>query len=147
MYLRIPRRLFSLLYTVYGPFTIMLSRNSRVWYRIYRSKILVIVRTNQATEFVPLIGTVVYCRSPKGVIKAIKFWLSIFSSNQLQLEKKFTRDIILYPANSSENSLAYSSRFTSLIVTQLIFIAALISWYLQRSFLLIRNHRFLYRLL
>jgi len=52
----------------------------------------------------------------------------------------------LYPVNSLENSLVHGGRFTSLIVTRLIFIAALISQYFLRSFLLTRNHRFLYRL-
>ena len=147
MYLHTPKRLSSPLYTVCGPFTVILSRNGRAWYKMCCSKILVIVYTNQATEFVPFIGTVVYYRSPRGVIKAVRFWLSIFSSNQLQLEKKSTRDITLHPVNSLENLLAYSSRFASLIVTRLIFIAILISRYLLRSFLLIRNYRFLYRLL
>ena len=146
MYLRTPRRLSSLLYTICGPFTIMLSRNGKVQYGIYYSRILVIVLINQVTKFVPSIGTVIYYRSPRGIIKAIKFLLFILSSNQLQLEKKSTRDITLHPANSLENSSVYSGRFTSLIVTRLIFIAALISQYLLRSFLLIRNHRFLYRL-
>ena len=146
MYLRIPKRLFSLLYTVCGPFTIILSRNGRVQYRMCCFKILVIVRTNQAIEFIPFIGTVIYYKSPKGVIKAIRFRLSISSSNQLQLEKKSTRDITLHPINSLENLLVHSGRFTSLIVTRLIFIAALISRYFLCSFLLTRNHRFLYRL-
>ena len=146
MYLRIPRRLSSLLYTVWGPFTVILSRNGRVWYRMCRSRILVIVLINQATKFIPSIGTVVCYRSPRGIIKAVRFLLSISSSNQLQLEKKSTRDITLYPANSLENLLVYSGRFTSLIVTQLIFITALISQYFLYSFLLIRNYRFLYRL-
>ena len=147
MYLRTPRRLSSLLYTVYGPFTVMLSRNGKAQYGMCRSRILVIILMNQATEFVPPIGTVVCYRSPRGIAKAIRFLLSILSSSQLQLEKKSTRDITLYPINSSENLLVYSSRFASLIVTQLIFIAVLISWYFLYSFLLIRNHRFLYRLL
>ena len=127
IYLYIPRRLSSLLYTIYRPFTIILSRNSKVQYRIYRSRILVIILINQATKFVPPIGTIIYYRSPKGVIKAIRFLLSISSSNQLYLKKKSTRDITLHPINSLENLSAYSSRFASLIVTQLIFIAALIS--------------------
>ena len=146
MYLHTPRRLSSLLYTVYGPFTIMLSKNGKAQYRMCCSRILVIVLTNQATEFVPPIGTVIYYRSPRGVIKAIKFLLSILSSSQLQLEKKSTRDITLYPINSLENSLVYSGRFASLIVTQLIFIAILINQYFLYSFLLIRNYGFLYRL-
>ena len=147
MYLRTPRRLSSLLYTVCGPFTVMSSRNGKVQYRICRSRILVIILINQATEFVPPIGTIICCRSPRGIIKAIRFLLSILSSSQLQLEKKSTRDITLHPINSLENLLVYSGRFASLIVTWLIFIAMLISWYFLCSFLLIRNHRFLYRLL
>ena len=146
MYLHTPRRLSSLLYTVYRPFTIMLFRNSKVQYRIYRSRILIIVFINWATKFIQPIGTVVYYRSPRGIIKAIRFLLSISSSNWSQLKKKFTRDITLYPTNSSENSLVYSGRFASLIVTWLIFIAILISQYFLQSFLLIRNYRFLYRL-
>ena len=147
MYLRTPRRLSSPLYTIYRPFTVMLSRNGKAQYRIYCSRILVIVLTNQATKFMPPIGTVIYYRSPRGITKAIRFLLSTLSSSQLQPEKKSTRDITLHPINSLENSLAYSGRFTSLIVTRLIFIAILISWYFLYSFLLIRNHRFLYRLL
>ena len=147
MYLCTPGRLSSPLYTICGPFTIMSSRNGKVQYGIYCSRILVIVLINQATKFVPPIGTVVYYKSPRGVVKAIRFLLSILSSSQLQPEKKSTRDITLHPINSSENLLAYSSRFASLIVTRLIFIAILISWYFLYSFLLIRNHRFLYRLL
>ena len=147
MYLYMPRRLSSLLYTVCGPFTIMSSRNGKVQYGIYRSRILVIVLTNQVTKFVPPIGTVIYYRSSRGVIKAIRFLLSILSSSQLQLEKKSIRDITLHPTNSLKNSLAHSGRFASLIVTQLIFITALISQYFLCSFLLTRNHRFLYRLL
>ena len=145
-YLHILKRLSSLLYTIQGPFTIILSRNGKVQYRIYRSRILVIVLINQATKFVPSIGTIIYYKSPRGVIKAVRFLLSISSSNQLQLEKKSTRDITLHLANSLENLLAYSSRFASLIVTRLIFIAVLISRYFLYSFLLIRNYRFLYRL-
>ena len=146
IYLRTSKRLSSLLYTIQGPFTIILSRNGKAQYRIYRSRILVIILINQATKFIPPIGTIIYYRSPRGVIKAIRFLLSISSSNQLQLEKKSTRDITLYPINSLENLLAHSSRFTSLIVTRLIFITALISQYFLYSFLLIRNYRFLYRL-
>ena len=146
MYLRMPRRLSSLLYIIQSPFTVMLSRNGKAQCRICRSRILVIVLTNWATEFIPPMGTVVCYKSPKGVIKAIRFLLSISSSNQLQPEKKFTRDITLHPTNSLKNSLAYSGRFASLIVTQLIFIAALISRYFLCSFLLIRNYKFLYRL-
>ena len=147
MYLYTPRRLFSLLYTVCGPFTIISFRNSKVWCRIQYFRILVIVLINRTTEFVPPIGTVVCYRSPRGVVKAIRFLLSILSSNWLQPEKKSTRDITLYPTNSSKNLLVYSSKFTSLIVTQLIFIAILISRYLLHSFLLIKNYKFLYRLL
>ena len=113
---------------------------------MYRSRILVIILINQATKFIPSIGTVIYYRSPRGIVKAIRFLLSILSSNQLQLEKKSTRDITLHPANSSENLSVYSGRFASLIVTRLIFIAVLISQYFLYSFLLIRNYRFLYRL-
>jgi len=91
-------------------------------------------------------GTVVYYRSPRGVIKAVRFLLSISSSNWLYLEKKSTKDITLHPINSLENLLVYSGRFAFLIVTRLIFIAALISRYFLCSFLLIRNYRFLYRL-
>ena len=147
MYLRMPRRLSSPLYIVYGPFTIMSSRNGKAQCGMCRSRILVIVLTNQATKFVPPIGTIICYKSPRGIIKAVRFLLSISSSNWLQLEKKSTRDITLYPVNSLENLLVYSSRFASLIVTQLIFITVLISWYFLYSFLLIRNHRFLYRLL
>ena len=146
MYLRMPRRLSSLLYTIYRPFTVMSSRNGKVQYRMYYSRILVIVLTNQATEFVPPIDTIICYRSPRGIIKAIRFLLSTLSSSQLQLEKKFTKDITLHPTNSSENLSVHSSRFASLIVTQLIFIAALISRYFLYSFLLIRNYGFLYRL-
>ena len=141
-----PRRLFSPLYTIQGPFTIILFRNGKVQCKIYCSKILIIVLINQATEFMPPISTVICCRSPRGIVKAIRFLLSILSSNQLQLEKKSTRDITLHPINSLENLLVYSSRFISLIITRLIFIAILISQYFLYSFLLIRNHRFLYRL-
>ena len=147
MYLYTPGRLSSPLYIICGPFTVILSRNSKAQYRIYYFRILVIVFINQATEFVPPIGTIIYYRSPRGVIKAIRFLLSILSSSWLQLEKKSTRDITLYPINSSENLLVYSGRFTSLIVTQLIFITILISQYFLYSFLFIRNHGFLYRLL
>ena len=147
MYLRTPRRLSSPLYIIYSSFTIMLSRNGKAQYRMCRSRILVFILINQATKFIPPIGTIICCRSLKGIIKAVKFLLSISSSNQLQLEKKSTRDITLYPINSLENLLVYSGRFTSLIVTQLIFIATLISQYFLYSFLLIRNHEFLYRLL
>ena len=147
MYLRTPRRLSSLLYTIYKPFIIMSSRNGKIQYRIYRFRILVIVFINQATEFMPSIGTVIYYRSPRGITKAIRFLLSTLSSNQSQLEKKFTRDITLYPVNSLKNLLVHSGRFISLIVTQLIFITAFISQYFLCSFLLIKNYRFLYRLL
>ena len=147
MYLHTPRRLSSPLYIIYSPFTVISSRNGKAWYRICCSRILVIVLINQATKFVPPIGTVICRRSPRGVIKAIRFLLSISSSNQLQPEKKSTRDITLHPINSLKNSLAYIGRFASLIVTQLIFITILISWYFLCFFLLIRNHRFLYRLL
>ena len=147
MYLHTPGRLSSLSYIVCRPFTVILSKNGKAQYRIYRFKILVIVLTNQATKFIPPIGTVICYRSPKGVIKAVRFLLSISSSSQLQLEKKSTKDITLYPTNSLKNLLAYSGRFASLIVIQLIFIAALISQYFLYSFLLIKNYRFLYRLL
>ena len=147
MYLYTPKRLSSLLYIICGPFTVILSRNGKVQYRIYHSRILVIVLINQATKFMPPIGTVICRRSPRGIIKAIRFLLSISSSNQLQLEKKSTRDITLHPINSLENLSAYSSKFISLIVTWLIFIAILISRYFLCSFLLIKNHKFLYRLL
>ena len=142
-----PRRLSSLLYIICGPFTVISSRNGKVYYRICHSKILLIILINQATKFIPPIGTIIYCKSPRGIAKVIRFLLSISSSNQLQLEKKSTKDITLYPINSLENSSAYSSRFVSLIVTQLMFIAVLISWYFLLSFLCIRNHKFLYRLL
>ena len=82
-----------------------------------RSKILVIVLTNWAIEFIPSIGTVVCYRSPRGVIKAVKFLLFTSSSNWLYPEKKSTKDITLHPINSLENLLVYSSRFASLIVT------------------------------
>ena len=147
MYLRTPRRLSSLLYIVCGPFTVILSRNGKAQCGMCRSRILVIVLINQAMEFVPPIGTIIYHKSPRGVAKAVRFLLFTSSSNQLYLEKKSTRDITLHPINSLKNLLAYSSRFASLIVTQLIFIAALISQYFLCSFLLIKNHRFLYRLL
>ena len=81
MYLRTPGRLSSPLYIVRGPFTVMLSRNGKVWYRMYYSRILVIILTNWATEFIPPIGTVVCLRSPRGIIKAIRFLLFILSSN------------------------------------------------------------------
>ena len=147
MYLRMPRRLSSLSYTICGPFTIMSSRNGKVQYRMCHSRILVIVFTNQATKFMPSIGTIICRRSPRDITKVIRFLLSILSFSWLQLEKKSTRDITLYPINSLENLLAYSGRFISLIVIQLIFIATLISQYFLYSFLLIRNHKFLYRLL
>ena len=146
MYLYTPRRLSSPLYTICRPFTVISSRNGKAWCRMWCFRILVIVLINQATKFMPFIGTVIYYRSPKGIAKAIRFLLSILSSNQLQLEKKSTKDITLHPINSLENLLVYSSRFASLIVTQLIFIAALISQYFLYFFLLIRNHKFLYRL-
>ena len=147
MYLYIPRRLSSPLYTIYRPFTVILSRNGKVQYKMCCSRILVIILINQATKFMPFIDTIVYYRSPRGIVKAIRFLLFILSSNQLQLEKKSTRDITLHPINFLENLLAYSGRFTSLIVTQLIFIAIFISQYFLYSFLLIRNHKFLYKLL
>ena len=81
IYLYIPKRLSSLLYIIYGPFTVILSRNSKVWYGIYCFRILVIVFINNATEFMPLMGTIIYYKSPKGVVKAIRFLLSILSSN------------------------------------------------------------------
>ena len=147
MYLCMLGRLSSLLYIICRPFTVISSKNSKAWYKIYHSKILVIVFINQATKFMPFIGTIICYKSPRGIIKAVRFLLSILSSSQLQLEKKSTRDITLYPTNSLKNSLIYSSRFASLIVTQLIFIAVLISQYFLYSFLLIKNYRFLYRLL
>ena len=147
MYLRTPKRLSSLLYIVYSPFTIILSRNGKAQYRMCRSKILVFVLINQATKFVPFMGTIIYYKSPRGVAKAIRFLLLISSFNQLQPDKKSTRDITLHPTNSLKNLSAYSGRFASLIVTLLIFIAALISQYFLCPFLLIKNYRFLYRLL
>ena len=45
------------------------------------SKILVIVLINWAIKFIPFIGTIIYYKSPRGVIKAVKFLLSILSSN------------------------------------------------------------------
>ena len=147
IYLHIFKKLSSLLYIIYGPFTVILSRNGKAQCGIYYFKILVIVFINQATKFMPPIGTVIYYKNSKSIIKAIKFLLFILSSNQLQLKKKSTSNIILYSINSLKNSLAYSSKFISLIVIQLIFITALISQYFLYSFLLIKNHRFLYRLL
>ena len=147
IYLYTPRRLSSPLYIIYSPFTIILSKNGKVQYKIYCSRILVIVLINQATKFIPPIGIVIYYKSLKGIVKAVRFLLFISSSNQLQLEKKSTRDITLYPTKFLENLLVYSGRFTSLIVTWLIFIATLISQYFLYSFLLIKNYRFLYRLL
>ena len=95
----------------------------------------------------PSINIVICYKSSKGVIKAVRFLLSILSFNWLQLKKKSTSNITLHPINSLKNLLVYSGRFTSLIVTQLIFIVILISWYFLYFFLLIKNHKFLYRLL
>jgi len=81
IYLRTPRRLSSLLYTIYRPFTVILSRNGKTWYRIYRFRILVIVLINWATKFMPFIGIVVYYRSPRGISKAVRFLLFILSFN------------------------------------------------------------------
>ena len=147
MYLYTLGRLSSPLYIVCGPFTVILFRNGKAQYRMYYSRILVIVLINQATKFVPPIGTIICYKSPRGVVKAVRFLLFILSSSQLQLKKKSTRDITLHSVNSLENLLVYSGRFASLIVTQLIFIAILISQYFLCSFLLIRNYGFLYRLL
>ena len=147
MYLYTPRRLSSPLYIVYGPFIVILSRNGKIQCGMCYFKILIIVFINWATKFIPPINTVIYYKSPKGIIKAVRFLLFILSSNQLQLEKKSISNITLYPANSLENLLVYNSKFVSLIVTQLIFIAILISQYFLYSFLLIKNYRFLYRLL
>ena len=59
----------------------MLFKNGKVWCRIYYFKILVIVFINWAIKFIFFIDIIIYYKSSKNIINAIRFLFSILSFN------------------------------------------------------------------